>query len=360
MSEIGLDNGTNRPTSNSSLPERKCIRQWSEVNKLHQELRLQPNCDNDKCIPDWRMESEEEVVDLISQILQNIDTNMIYNGSNPILLNVFREFGLEFNMNNIDKQYAWAILITESSPEVIISPCYPVESEKHVWLHTEEQIYIKLDKLLKIRYKSKSQLTKSYLFIDTLNSPCIRRNSKEACLALIERKALEYWDTYGVACTFVGYCKYWGLRGPHTRFESLKGNPFAEELMKDVDNEKRKKIRKIIGFAKSSVVLPYTHAKFQPSRQHVLNLLRDPDVDPEVAKLILEFVEKIYLTKKRWTKFYEDTVMLMEYKLTYSGVLKMFRIPRDGSTGSHENSLDTPAATPVGSFENKEKLWLVI
>lgn len=112
-----------------------------------------------------------------------------------------------------DKQHSWAV-IEKREELVIYGPFYPNYSSGE---HSEDVVVKQTQALLESDAVSPDW--KIYIF--TVNSPCLARNS-EPCMLNLVRKAHEWWSVYRVR-THIGFLKCWGF----------KGN--KETLFRDVD-----------------------------------------------------------------------------------------------------------------------------
>lgn len=102
-----------------------------------------------------------------------------------------------------DKQHSWAVI--EKQEEVIMyGPYYPNYNNGE---HSEDIIIKQTEELL--GSESVPENWKVYVF--TLNSPCLARNTAPCMLNLVQ-KAQEWWIMYGVK-THIGYVKCWGFKG---------------------------------------------------------------------------------------------------------------------------------------------------
>lgn len=112
-----------------------------------------------------------------------------------------------------DKQHSWAV-IEKREELVIYGPFYPNYSSGE---HSEDMVIKQTQELLVSDAVSPDW--KVYIF--TVNSPCLPRNS-ESCMLNLVRKAHEWWSLYRVR-THIGFVKCWGVKGS------------KENLFKDVN-----------------------------------------------------------------------------------------------------------------------------
>lgn len=102
-----------------------------------------------------------------------------------------------------DKQHSWAVI--EKQEEIVIyGPYYPNYSNGE---HSEDIIIQQTQELLES--DTVSEEWKVYVF--TLNSPCLARNT-DPCMLNLVQKAQEWWSLHGVR-THIGYVKCWGFKG---------------------------------------------------------------------------------------------------------------------------------------------------
>lgn len=102
-----------------------------------------------------------------------------------------------------DKQHSWAVL--EKQEEVIMyGPYYPNYNNRE---HSEDVVIRQTQELL----ESEDVSENSKVFIFTLNSPCLVRNTNPCMLNLVQ-KAHEWWNMYGVK-THIGFKRSWGFKG---------------------------------------------------------------------------------------------------------------------------------------------------
>lgn len=119
--------------------------------------------------------------------------------------NKFLEFHHDFTeeCGAEDKQHSWAVI--EKQEEILMyGPYYPNYSNGE---HSEDIIIKQTQELLDT--ESVSGDWNVYVF--TINSPCLVRNTDPCMLNLIY-KAQEWWTVYGVK-THVGFVKCWGFKG---------------------------------------------------------------------------------------------------------------------------------------------------
>lgn len=102
-----------------------------------------------------------------------------------------------------DKQHSWAV-IEKREELVIYGPFYPNYSSGE---HSEDVVIKQTQELLELGAVSPEW--KVYIF--TVNSPCLARNS-EPCMLKLVRKAHEWWSLYRVR-THIGFVKCWGFKG---------------------------------------------------------------------------------------------------------------------------------------------------
>ncbi|XP_017278682.1 uncharacterized protein LOC108240064 isoform X2 [Kryptolebias marmoratus] len=117
-----------------------------------------------------------------------------------------------------DKQHSWAVI--EKREELIMyGPYYPnyINGE-----HSEDIIIRQTQELL-----SSGDVPEDWkVYVFTMNSPCLARNTDSCMLSLIH-KAWEWWSVFGVK-THIGFVRSWGF----------KGN--KENLFKEVDYKQTK------------------------------------------------------------------------------------------------------------------------
>ncbi|KAF6735817.1 hypothetical protein FQA47_002384 [Oryzias melastigma] len=102
-----------------------------------------------------------------------------------------------------DKQHSWGVI--EKQEEVIMyGPYYPNHNNRE---HSEDVVIRQTQELL----ESEDVSEDSKVFIFTLNSPCLVRNTNPCMLNLVQ-KAHEWWSVYGVK-THVGFNRSWGFKG---------------------------------------------------------------------------------------------------------------------------------------------------
>lgn len=102
-----------------------------------------------------------------------------------------------------DKQHSWAVI--EKQEEIIMyGPYYPNYNNGE---HSEDIILRQTQELLQSEAVAESW--KVYVF--TMNSPCLARNT-EPCMLKLIYKACEWWSLYGVR-THIGYLRCWGFKG---------------------------------------------------------------------------------------------------------------------------------------------------
>lgn len=102
-----------------------------------------------------------------------------------------------------DKQHSWAV-IEKREELVIYGPFYPNYSSGE---HSEDIVIKQTQELL----ESDAVAPDWKIYIFTVNSPCLARNS-EPCMLSLVRKAHEWWSLYRVK-THIGFVKCWGFKG---------------------------------------------------------------------------------------------------------------------------------------------------
>lgn len=102
-----------------------------------------------------------------------------------------------------DKQHSWAV-IEKREELVIYGPFYPNYSSGE---HSEDLVIKQTQELL----ESAAVTPDWKVYIFTVNSPCLARNS-EPCMLSLVRKAHEWWCLYRVK-THIGFVKCWGFKG---------------------------------------------------------------------------------------------------------------------------------------------------
>lgn len=117
-----------------------------------------------------------------------------------------------------DKQHSWAVI--EKQEEIVMyGPYYPNYNNGE---HSEDIIIKQTQELLDSEAASSDW--KVYIF--TMNSPCLARNT-DPCMLNLVRRAQEWWRAYGVR-THIGYVKCWGFKG-------TKENLFRDVNYRQVD-----------------------------------------------------------------------------------------------------------------------------
>lgn len=102
-----------------------------------------------------------------------------------------------------DKQHSWAVI--EKREEIVMyGPYYPNYNNGE---HSEDIIITQTQELL----ESESVSDNWNVYVFTMNSPCLSRNTDSCMLNLIQ-KAQEWWTVYGVK-THIGFVKCWGFKG---------------------------------------------------------------------------------------------------------------------------------------------------
>ncbi|KAM8846650.1 uncharacterized protein ACB058_012923 [Synchiropus picturatus] len=102
-----------------------------------------------------------------------------------------------------EKQHSWAVL--EKPEEVVMhGPYYPDYAED---VHSEEIVVQKTQELLQSELVSDDW--KVYIF--TVNSPCLTRNTEPCMLNMVEMSQA-WWREFGVK-TFIGFKRCWGFKG---------------------------------------------------------------------------------------------------------------------------------------------------
>lgn len=102
-----------------------------------------------------------------------------------------------------DKQHSWAVI--EKQEEVVMyGPYYPNYNNGE---HSEDIIIKQTQALLESEAVSEDWK----VFVFTMNSPCLARNT-DPCMLNLVQKAQEWWSVYGVK-THIGYVKSWGFKG---------------------------------------------------------------------------------------------------------------------------------------------------
>lgn len=102
-----------------------------------------------------------------------------------------------------DKQHSWAV-IEKREELVIYGPFYPNYSSGE---HSEDVVIKQTQELL----ESDAVAPDWKVYIFTVNSPCLARNS-EPCMLNLVRKAHEWWSLYRIR-TYIGFVKCWGFNG---------------------------------------------------------------------------------------------------------------------------------------------------
>ncbi|XP_060908077.1 uncharacterized protein LOC132984998 [Labrus mixtus] len=102
-----------------------------------------------------------------------------------------------------DKQHSWAVI--EKQEEVVMyGPYYPNYNNG---LHSEDIIIKQTEELLQSQDVSEDWT----VFVFTMNSPCLARNT-DPCMLNLVQTAHTWWSVYGVK-THIGYMKCWGFKG---------------------------------------------------------------------------------------------------------------------------------------------------
>ncbi|XP_059212224.1 uncharacterized protein LOC131990974 [Centropristis striata] len=102
-----------------------------------------------------------------------------------------------------DKQHSWAVI--EKQEEIVMyGPYYPNYNNGK---HSEDIIIKQTQELLESEVVSEGW--KVYIF--TMNSPCLARNT-DPCMLNLVQKAKKWWSVYGVK-THIGFVKSWGFKG---------------------------------------------------------------------------------------------------------------------------------------------------
>lgn len=102
-----------------------------------------------------------------------------------------------------DKQHSWAVI--EKRDEILMyGPYYPNYISGQ---HSEDTVIKQTQELL----ESESASEDWTVYVFTMNSPCLARNT-DPCMLTLFQKAQEWWRLYGVK-TNIGYMKCWGFKG---------------------------------------------------------------------------------------------------------------------------------------------------
>ncbi|KAM6992069.1 uncharacterized protein LKV04_008147 [Tautogolabrus adspersus] len=102
-----------------------------------------------------------------------------------------------------DKQHSWAVI--EKQEEVVMyGPYYPNYNNG---LHSEDIIIKQTEELLQSQEVSEDWK----VFVFTMNSPCLARNT-DPCMLNLVQTAHMWWNVYRVK-TYIGYVKCWGFKG---------------------------------------------------------------------------------------------------------------------------------------------------
>lgn len=102
-----------------------------------------------------------------------------------------------------DKQHSWAVI--EKQEEIVMyGPYYPNYNSGE---HSEDIVIKQTQELL----ESESVPGDWKVYVFTMNSPCLARNT-DPCMLNLVRKAQEWWSVYGVK-THIGFVRCWGFKG---------------------------------------------------------------------------------------------------------------------------------------------------
>uniref|UniRef100_UPI003AAB85B9 uncharacterized protein n=1 Tax=Centroberyx gerrardi TaxID=166262 RepID=UPI003AAB85B9 len=135
------------------------------------------------------------------KLRQVIDDTFLRDSINKKFLEFHRDITEECGAE--DKQHSWAVI--EKREEVVMyGPYYPNYNNGE---HSEDIIIKQTQELLEAESVSEGWA----VFVFTLNSPCLARNT-EPCMLNLVQKAQEWWSLYGVK-THIGYVKCWGFKG---------------------------------------------------------------------------------------------------------------------------------------------------
>lgn len=120
---------------------------------------------------------------------------------NSRFLVFYKDLMDEYDME--DKQHSWAVI--EKQEEIIMyGPYFPNYSSGE---HSEDIIIKQTQELLEAGDFPEGWT----VYIFTMNSPCLARNS-DPCMLNLVHKAREWWSMYAVK-THIGYMRSWGFKG---------------------------------------------------------------------------------------------------------------------------------------------------
>ncbi|KAM9704569.1 uncharacterized protein ACNS7B_002847 [Menidia menidia] len=120
---------------------------------------------------------------------------------NRKFLEFHRNFAEEFCVE--EKQHSWAVV--EKREEMIMyGPFYPNYNSGE---HSEDLIIKQTQEILEAGDISEDWK----VFVFTMNSPCLARNT-EPCMLKLIHKAFEWWSAYGIK-SHIGFMRCWGFKG---------------------------------------------------------------------------------------------------------------------------------------------------
>ncbi|XP_029902682.1 uncharacterized protein LOC115355899 [Myripristis murdjan] len=135
------------------------------------------------------------------KLKQAIDDTSFQESVNKKFLEFHRDITEECGAE--DKQHSWAVI--EKHDEILMyGPYYPNYNNGK---HSEDTIIKQTQELL----ESESVSEDWTVYVFTMNSPCLARNT-DPCMLTLVQKAEEWWRLYGVK-TNIGYVKCWGFKG---------------------------------------------------------------------------------------------------------------------------------------------------
>ncbi|XP_012722832.2 uncharacterized protein LOC105929542 [Fundulus heteroclitus] len=212
------------------LRRRKCLMDWPDP-EAHQDQLMTSSCYTwlrEAWVNRWRnnhLNAGKRLLELtllwadtkssVQKVLERVKSKQgdifLDDSVNGKFLAFRRDIAEEYGAE--DKQHSWAVL--EKREEVVMyGPYYPNYGSGE---HSEDVVIKQTQQLLEAEDFPENRT----LYVFTVNSPCLARNS-EPCMLNLVHKAREWWRTYAVK-THIGFVRSWGF----------KGN--KENLFKDVD-----------------------------------------------------------------------------------------------------------------------------
>ncbi|XP_032442119.1 uncharacterized protein LOC116734698 [Xiphophorus hellerii] len=206
---------------NDQLPlrRRKCLMGWSDSAE-HSDRLMTSSTSTwlfDSCVNRWKISHKNtlELLELtrlwadaessVQKVLECLKTKpgdvFLDHLVNSKFLAFHRDITDEYGRE--DKQHSWAVI--EKQEEVIMyGPYYPNYNSGE---HSEDIIITQTQELLEA--EDFPQGWTVYIF--TMNSPCLARNSDPCMLNLVHR-ARDWWSMFAVK-TYIGYVRSWGFKG---------------------------------------------------------------------------------------------------------------------------------------------------